>query len=105
MPEHISKDDYRGLAIEITAMSDSGIIDRFPSTSAMANWLSCLLLWQVDYRQLRRAITRFRTRDNSKEDPERYVILRDFYRNQFQIYSHIRQKDLSNQILWSNVVK
>ncbi len=95
-PEHICPNAYSNLAMEIVALENYGIFDRFSSMPAMCEWLSALLGWPVDSHQLRRAITRFKARPNSKPEPERYLLLLDFYREPARLFHENKLKLLKS---------
>lgn len=81
-PEHISKGDYKGIAMADQALCDNRVLSRFSSTREMARWLTDLLGWEVNYRHLSNAIVRFHTRDNNKEEDIRYLRFQEFFREE-----------------------
>lgn len=87
------------------ALRDNGVLSRFASDDDMARWLTRLLNWNVDTRTLRRAKTRFRTRDNNKEEDPRYIDFVDFYREKTILYHQLEKELLANTILGSKGVK
>lgn len=87
------------------ALRDNGVLSRFASDCDMARWLTNLLGWEVNYRRLNTAKTRFRARSNSKEEDQRYIDFIDFYREKTILYHQLERDLLSKSILSSNVLK
>lgn len=104
-PEHIGVGCYKELVMEIEALRQCSVLDRFGSERAMCEWLSHLLGWEVNYRAYNVARTRFQGRSNDKEDPDRYLFLLDFYREQTRKYHEVKQKIMAELILSTNVNK
>lgn len=104
-PEHIGTGDYKGIIMADQALRVNGVLSRFASDGEQARWLTNLLGWQVNYRRLNTARVRFLSRNNSKDEDQRYLDFVDFYREKTILYHKIELKLLSNSILSSNVLK
>lgn len=85
-PQHIGRGDYKHLAMELAAMQENKIVDRFCSVNEQARWLTKLLGWEVDPYTLRRQIDRFDCRDNSKPEPAKYLIFKQIVPCDFGLY-------------------
>lgn len=104
-PEHIGEGDYKGIVMAEQALKDNGILSRFASDGEQARWLTNLLGWEVNYRRLNLARIRFQSRNNSKDEDQRYIDFVDFYREKTILYHDLEKKILHDKILSSNVFK
>lgn len=91
--------------MEIAALQENKIIDRFCSVNEMARWLTSLLGWPVDAHYLRNAIERFNCRNNSKPDPEKYLIFVQLYAEEHIQYLETKRKMMEKLLLVSKSLK
>lgn len=76
-PVGTSKNRYKVLAMEIEALRENHIIDRFGCTQEMCNWLTPIVGWEVKKDQLNTAMRRLNSAKIERELMDKYLYLRD----------------------------